>query len=238
MPKIVNHDEYRQEMLEKCFYFFGQKGYANITMKDIAAEIGVSTGTLYHYFPSKEKMLGELISWAGLKSVNEYNNRLTNIESIQDRLDMFMVVLKESAEFYQNIMLLAVDIYRHSNIEQVTILYNFFSEGFVDLISDNLNVSKRFARCIYICIIGIIFNSLAVNEVKEYKRQIDFIETIFRPFIVDAPDDMDKAAQKIGAVYKGFLSNMQVVKGGPIKKKTKNTKGVRIKKNHKKVKTE
>ncbi|PLZ35065.1 TetR family transcriptional regulator, partial [Fischerella thermalis WC542] len=61
MPKIVDHEQYRKELLMKSFDLFAQKGYAAITMRDIAKELGVSTGTLYHYFSNKKALFLQLV---------------------------------------------------------------------------------------------------------------------------------------------------------------------------------
>ncbi|NJL79674.1 MAG: helix-turn-helix transcriptional regulator, partial [Richelia sp. SM2_1_7] len=60
MPKIVDHEKYRKELLWKSFDLFAQKGYGSVTMREIAKELGVSTGTLYHYFPNKESLYLQL----------------------------------------------------------------------------------------------------------------------------------------------------------------------------------
>ncbi|MFM2062903.1 MAG: hypothetical protein RLZZ507_2573 [Cyanobacteriota bacterium] len=61
MPKIVDHEQYRKELLGKCFDLFAEKGYGAITMRQIAQGLGVSTGTLYHYFPSKQALFEQLV---------------------------------------------------------------------------------------------------------------------------------------------------------------------------------
>lgn len=61
MPKIVDHEQYRKELLDKCFDLFALKGYDSITMRQIAEGLGVSTGTLYHYFPSKQILFEQLV---------------------------------------------------------------------------------------------------------------------------------------------------------------------------------
>ncbi|MEB3148056.1 MAG: TetR/AcrR family transcriptional regulator [Sphaerospermopsis sp.] len=61
MPKIVDHEQYRKELLGKCFDLFADKGYGAITMRQIANGLGVSTGTLYHYFPSKQALFEQLV---------------------------------------------------------------------------------------------------------------------------------------------------------------------------------
>jgi AcrR family transcriptional regulator len=56
VPKVVDHDEYRKELVESCIELFAKEGYQALTMRKIATALGVSTGTLYHYFPNKEAL--------------------------------------------------------------------------------------------------------------------------------------------------------------------------------------
>jgi AcrR family transcriptional regulator len=49
--------ERRQQIISLAAGLFDEGGYANTTMDDIAAEVGVAKPTLYHYFPSKDDIL-------------------------------------------------------------------------------------------------------------------------------------------------------------------------------------
>jgi AcrR family transcriptional regulator len=207
LPKIVNHDEYREKMLEKCLYLFTRRGYSNINMKQIAAEIGVSTGTLYHYFPSKEKMLVEMIAWVGDKNVAEYIRRTSSVESIHDRFDMIVDFWKEKSELYENIMLLAIDVYRNVDIGQWKELYSFFTARYIDAMSERLNISRQLSRSIFIYFIGLSFHSLAFDGTKEYNKHVDFLDAILRSLVVDAPNDIEKAAQKFKDITRNALMN-------------------------------
>ena len=51
----------RQEILEASLDLFVRRGYAATKVGDIAAAVGMSAGLLFHYFPSKEAVLEELI---------------------------------------------------------------------------------------------------------------------------------------------------------------------------------
>ena len=55
----------KEEKLEKVFNAatkrFGETGYSETTMESIAEEAGVSKGTLYYYFDSKEELFMELL---------------------------------------------------------------------------------------------------------------------------------------------------------------------------------
>ena len=224
MPKIVNHDEYRQKMLEKSFYFVSRKGYSNVNMKQIAAEIGVSTGTLYHYFSSKENMFVQMIAWIGNQNVDEYIRRTSSIENIRDRFDMIVDYWKENDELYESIMLLAIDIYRNVDIKQWKEVYAFFAERYTNGMSERLNISRQFARFIFIHFIGLSFHSLAFDGAGEYNEQVDFLDTILRPPIVDAPEDTEKAAQKFKKITRTFMMNPLVTEKLTVAKKNKKTK--------------
>jgi AcrR family transcriptional regulator len=193
-------------------------------MKQIATEIGVSTGSLYHYFSSKENMLSEMLAWLADKNVDEYTNRTSSVESIRDRFDMIVNFWKEKGELYENMMLLAIDVYRNVDIEQWKELYSFFSERYTDGISERLKISRQFARSIFIYFLGLSFHSLAFKGTNEYNKQIDFLDTIFRPLIVDAPEDMEKAAQKFKEITRLFLMDTSVTDKMTVAKKIKNTK--------------
>jgi AcrR family transcriptional regulator len=41
---------------------FLEKGYAETSIRDIAASAGINSATLYHYFPSKEAILSNIVS--------------------------------------------------------------------------------------------------------------------------------------------------------------------------------
>jgi AcrR family transcriptional regulator len=58
MPRVVR--EYKEaaknRILETAYRVFSEKGYRLTTMDDIATKLGVSKGTLYLYFNSKEEL--------------------------------------------------------------------------------------------------------------------------------------------------------------------------------------
>lgn len=51
----------RQEILEAGLDLFIRKGYSATKIKDIADQVGMSVGLLFHYFETKEKLYEELV---------------------------------------------------------------------------------------------------------------------------------------------------------------------------------
>lgn len=56
MPKVIDHDAYRQELAAKAVEVFTEHGYNGLGMRGIAEAIGVSKSALYHYFPTKKEL--------------------------------------------------------------------------------------------------------------------------------------------------------------------------------------
>lgn len=57
MPKIVDHDQRRMELVDATWRIIAEKGLDGATMRDIAAEAGFANGALKPYFPSKDRLL-------------------------------------------------------------------------------------------------------------------------------------------------------------------------------------
>jgi AcrR family transcriptional regulator len=47
----------RRQIFETAIHFFIQKGVANTSMRDIAREVGITTGGLYHFVESKDEII-------------------------------------------------------------------------------------------------------------------------------------------------------------------------------------
>jgi AcrR family transcriptional regulator len=50
-------DDRPAELLEAALRIFAERGYANTRLEDVASAVGVTKGTIYHYFATKEDLL-------------------------------------------------------------------------------------------------------------------------------------------------------------------------------------
>lgn len=51
----------REEILRAAASVFARKGISNATVRDIADEVGILSGSLYHHFESKDQMVEEIL---------------------------------------------------------------------------------------------------------------------------------------------------------------------------------
>ncbi|WP_432487877.1 TetR/AcrR family transcriptional regulator [Kineococcus sp. SYSU DK018] len=57
MPKLVDHSERRQRIIEAAWRLIAERGIDAATMREIAREAGYANGALTHYFADKEALL-------------------------------------------------------------------------------------------------------------------------------------------------------------------------------------
>lgn len=57
MPKIVDHDDRRTELVATTWRIIARRGMSGATMREIAAEAGFANGAVKPYFPTKQDLL-------------------------------------------------------------------------------------------------------------------------------------------------------------------------------------
>ncbi len=120
MPKIVDHELYRKELLNKSFELFAEKGYSSVTMREIALEIGVSTGTLYHYFSSKESLFEQLIEYLSYEDTKEEAlAELGNPPTLGERVDKLMNYLSGIEDYMLKNLLITFEFCHHKTRQEI-----------------------------------------------------------------------------------------------------------------------
>jgi TetR/AcrR family transcriptional repressor of uid operon len=88
----VKHEQKRQQILEAAGRCFVRDGFRGASTSDICAEAKISPGHLYHYFPSKEAIVGAMTE-AGLAYAAA---RLNHITQEPDPIAGFLAELERS----------------------------------------------------------------------------------------------------------------------------------------------
>jgi AcrR family transcriptional regulator len=57
VPKIVDHEARREEIIEAVWRLAARRGFGALNMRNLAAEVGFTNGALARYFPTKSAIL-------------------------------------------------------------------------------------------------------------------------------------------------------------------------------------
>lgn len=113
MPKIVDHKAFKIELLEKSITVFSKHGYSELTMRQLAEKLNISTGTLYHYFESKEVLFRELFRYLGKKTLEEVVDDLCGLSTTEEKVSRLIDFFENRCARMQSQFLLSADLIRN-----------------------------------------------------------------------------------------------------------------------------
>jgi AcrR family transcriptional regulator len=185
MPKIVDRQQYRKQLLQQSFELFAEIGYGNITMRQLAQKLGVSTGTLYHYFPSKEAMFLQLVAEQTQQDIATFLSRASAIPpDIRSRVRAILDFVSENREYFTQQTIVSLDYcqqYRNRSQEpQADPIFEQVDRELIQVINDYLPIDNpEIAGFILNFINGLILGEIYHSNFTNWEVQSElFVEAI------------------------------------------------------------
>lgn len=87
-PLVMSVEQRRAEIFQIAEKLFGEKGFEQVTMSEIATAVGMSKKTLYVYFSDKRELLISLVESSYLWTEDAFErNHLNTVVALQDQLN-------------------------------------------------------------------------------------------------------------------------------------------------------
>ncbi len=173
MPKIVDHDVYRDDLIERYFDDFAQRGYSDVTMREIAAKLGISTGTLYHYFPTKKNILEHMLQLASRRDISGAMTSIQEDTPLEDRIRVFSSYIMEKEQWFADIMLLTIDYYRQQHKDSGFEMMNEADSHYGNGVAEAFGLSEDLGFFFTIFFNGLIFHRLAFPDSVSFEQQAE-----------------------------------------------------------------
>lgn len=104
-------DETRKIIKDKAYKLFAEKGFKEVTMKDICQATGMSRGGLYRHYDSTEQILNEILSSFTSMEINELNSKIESGISAVFILNEILEKYKKEMSDSENSLTLAINEY-------------------------------------------------------------------------------------------------------------------------------
>ncbi len=105
MKRIEQKEQTRLFLLEKAYGQFAEKGFLAAKTLDIAQAAGVSHGTLFLHFPTKEELLVKSIDAFGLKLGKRLEELSARKKNAKEVLRAHLEAIGECESFYANLVI-------------------------------------------------------------------------------------------------------------------------------------
>jgi AcrR family transcriptional regulator len=91
MPKKVDHDARREELVLAAWRVIAANGIDEVTIRDIARESGYSSGVLAHYFKNKDDLLAHALQLSHTRIRKRYDAEVEETSSAVDALRAILI---------------------------------------------------------------------------------------------------------------------------------------------------
>ena len=132
-------------ILEKAKDTIITESYSSLSIGKLTSELNISKGSFYTYFPSKDKMLGEILD-EYIKNINIFkNNLLENSKNIDDCIDYYITSTLNLTDDELKLELVIANLKRNYEVfnEENFKKLKVIACTMIDLIKEVLNKYKK-----------------------------------------------------------------------------------------------
>ncbi|TVP63812.1 MAG: TetR/AcrR family transcriptional regulator [Nodularia sp. (in: Bacteria)] len=190
MPKIVDHDQYRKELLGKCFDLFAKKGYGALTMRQIAQSLNVSTGTLYHYFPSKQALFEQLVEEISKEDVSSALAEMEGNQTLSEIMTAMGKYLVKNEDYFINQTYILVDFYQHQGKETIanSPIFQLVKQRYQQAVCDFLGIQDPVLASFVLSFIdGLILAKLWGDQTIDFSEQCELLGKMLTKYLQEKP---------------------------------------------------
>jgi AcrR family transcriptional regulator len=174
MPKIVDSEEYRKELLHRCFDLFAGRGYASVTTRQLSKELGISTGAMYHYFPSKQVLFEQLVEQMSWQDVHLFKS-IAQGGTLTERIDRLGHLLIQHEEYFIKQAVIWTEFYQHHVLIEINNnpVFLQIDRRYQQAMEELLNLSDpKLARFVWTLINGILIEQVESDRSFSFDEQI------------------------------------------------------------------
>ena len=95
-PSFTDPESPRGRLLRQAAHLFRDKGYERTTVRDLAAAVGIQSGSIFHHFRTKEEILKAVMTEAILVNTGRMRSRLASAGSTRDAVRVLVQCELES----------------------------------------------------------------------------------------------------------------------------------------------
>jgi AcrR family transcriptional regulator len=168
MQRKTEKETPARKILTTAFECLSTRGYANVSMRNIADEAGVALSQLTYYYKNKEKLFTEVINMMMDQYLNEIEATLESTIDTKDKITSLVRFFKKLIKDKPNLLRLFIDftaqaLWIPSFREQLDSLFNALTEIIErNLPTDaivNRNSQGYSSKCIAKLIFGALFGT-------------------------------------------------------------------------------
>jgi len=159
MPKRVDHEAYRQQIITKAAELFEAQGYEGVGMRDVANHVGISKSALYHYFPGKEALFEGVVRATVQQDITGLPPAMAAVP-FAERLEAFLGYMLANEDWYARQYAILMEYVRVRDADERAEPMVEATEQYVQGMADFLGITPDEARAFYHHLTGVLLQRI------------------------------------------------------------------------------
>ena len=101
MPKII--EGAREKILENAKRRLFEKGYQHLSLREVAKESGIATGTIYNYFANKDYLVANIMLEDWVTAMKKMDDRISGVATVKDGVFGICYSIDEFSRIYADV---------------------------------------------------------------------------------------------------------------------------------------
>lgn len=98
MPKII--EGAREKILMNAKRRLFEKGYLHLSLREVAKESGIATGTIYNYFANKDELIATVMLEDWLETLDKMDHAVNKVTNVADGVMEFCGIVEDYYNIY------------------------------------------------------------------------------------------------------------------------------------------
>lgn len=178
MPKLVDPVQYRKELLWKAFDVLAETSYAKVTTRQLAKAMGISTGAMYHYFPSKQALFEQLVEEMGQQDIRALQAQVAGAETLSDRLVRLGQFLIDHEAYFVKQTAIWTDFCMYTDRETVSsnVVLQRVDDRYRQAIADALGIrDPQVTQFIWTLVNGVLVEHMGGHASANFAEQVHLL---------------------------------------------------------------
>ena len=182
-PRAVDSVDTRVRLLAAARTCFGQNGFEKTTNAQIAEIAGITTGAIYHYFPSKVELYAAVFE--GVQdfiysefeyAINEHNTLVERFNSI---LDISVRINRDDPSIAGFVVDVASEVQRNPELRSVTSLLRHRTGAFLEKLCDDAE-RESLRDLLNALLAGLLRFSTLINDSARHGAAVEVLKLMLR----------------------------------------------------------
>jgi AcrR family transcriptional regulator len=168
MPKIVDHDQVRADIVARAVELFAEQGFGGLGIRGLAKAVGMAKSSIYYYFPTKEALIEAVIEAVVAQDVASLEGVVGSAGNFDDRLDRAISWFSDK----EDRMATQIRILNEAAREQIWTDDGSVIGTYVKGLSRVIGLNVGAARAFYLHVLGVVLQRMVDGNRTQLRREL------------------------------------------------------------------